>query len=266
MDNAPAPSAAPAPSPAPAEVPAVGDVLTAATGVTLDNAGLLFGVWAVCHFPAQALGFVVGLTSGLQDKEAIKTAIQNHDFGMVIPLAVVGLVGMVLGLLGYASTILLAAKAFRGQAASLGDLLVEGAGRMLAVVAASLLVGLCVGFGTLALILPGLYLVVRLSLVVCATCVDGRGPVDAFGRGWRLTGGRFWDVLVFVLALFGVGLVAAIGLMAAGFMLGIAGSFAGAAGSALAGLVVNLAQFMVSAWGSVCMTKFYMELSARTPD
>ncbi len=270
MDNAPAPSPAPAPAPAAAapsaEVPGVGDVLTAATAVTLDNAGLLFGLWAVCHLPTQVLGFVVGVSTGLQDKEALKNAISSGDYGVLASLAAVGLVGLVLGLLGYASTIILAAKSFRGQAAALSDLLLEGAGRMLAVVAVSLLVGIGIGFGTLLFILPGIYLVVRWSLAVCGTCVDGLGPIQSMKRGWALTGGRFWDVLVFMLALFAVGMAAAVALMAAGFVLGLAGAAAGAAGRALAGLIVNLCQFMVSAWGSMCLTKFYLELSARTPE
>jgi len=263
MDNAP--SAPASPPPAAADVPGVGETLSAGTRVALDNAGVLVGLWAACQFPAQALGFVVTLSAGLSSKESIRAAIEARDVGALAALGAVGIVGLVLGLLGYAATILLAARAYRGQPVALGDLLMEGAGRMFAVVAASLVVGLCVGAGTLLLIVPGVYLGVRLSLAVCGTCVDGLGPIEAVGRGWRLTGGRFWDVVVFMLALFGLGLVAAVGLLFAGFVLRLVGAAAGAAGAALAGLVVNLFQFFVSAWGTACMTKFYMELSARAP-
>lgn len=265
MDNAPAPSPAPAPSAPPAALPGVGALMTAGTSVTLDNAGVLIGVWAVCHAPPQVLGFVVRMTTGLGDKDAIKNAFANHDFGGLAGLGAVGLVGMVLGVLAYASTILLATRAFQGKPVALGDLLLDGVGRMWSLFAASALVGLAIGFGTLALILPGLYLLFRLCLAACATCAEELAPLDAVSRSWALTAGRFWDIAVFVGALFVVGLVAGVALLAAGIVLRIAGAAAGAAGSALAGLVVNLFQFVVSAWGTACLTKFYLELADRSP-
>ncbi len=267
MENTPA-SPAPVPSPAPAvsaELPGVGEILTAGTNVTLDNAGLLFGIWAACHLPAQVLGFVVGMTTGTADKEAISNALASHDFGSLAALAAVGVLGMALGLLGYATTILLAARAYRGQALALGDLLADGVGRMISVVFASLLVGICIGFGTLLLILPGLYLLFRLSMTVCATCAEGLDPLTAFKRSWSLTEGRMWDLSKFLGALFFIGLVTGVGILAANVALRIVGAAAGAAGGAAAGVVGNLLQFIVSAWGTACMTKFYLELADRSP-
>lgn len=260
------PAAAPVPpAAAPAELPGVGEVLSAGTTVTLDNAGVIFGIWAACHLPAQVLGFVVGMTTGLADKEAIRNALAAHDMGALAALAAVGLLGMALGMLGYATTILLAARVFRGQAVALGDLLVDGVGRMISVVFASLLVGLCIGFGTLLLIIPGLYLLFRLSMTVCATCAEGLDPLTAFRRSWSLTDGRFWDIATVLGALFAVGLLAGVALLAAGVVLRIVASVAGGAGAAVAALVINLFQFVVSAWGTACMTKFYLELADRAP-
>jgi hypothetical protein len=264
-ETSPAAASVPPAAAVPAELPGVGEVLSAGTTVTLDNAGVIIGIWAACHLPAQVLGFVVGMTTGLADKEAIKNAITNHDIGAIAALAAVGLLGLVLGMLGYATTILLAARAFRGQAIALGDLLVDGVGRMISVVFASLLVGVCIGFGTLLLIIPGLYLLFRLSMTVCATCAEGLDPLTAFRRSWSLTGGRFWDIASVLGALFVVGIGAAVALLAAGVVLRIVGSVAGAAGAGLAALVINLFQFVVSAWGTACMTKFYLELADRSP-
>ncbi len=257
------------PAPSPAAVPAalspVGDLLSSGANVTLENAGALLGVWAACHLPAQALGFVVGMTTGLVDKASLQTSLETHDFGRLAALAAVGLFGMALGMLGYATSILLAARALRGQAVVLGDLLVEGVGRTISVMFASLVVGVCVGLGAMALILPGLYLLLRLFLTVTATCVDGLGPLSAFGRSWALTRGRLRGSAAFLGALFVIGLLTGAALIAASLVLRMIGGVAGPAGGALAGLVVNLFQFMVSAWGAACMTKFYLELADLPP-
>lgn len=263
MDNAPAPS--PAVPSATAALPGVGELMTAGTGLTLDNAGLLFGIWACTNAPVQVLGLIVRTAGGLADKDSIKNALMNQEYGVIAGLAAVGLVGMVAGMLAYSATILLAARAFRGRAVSLGGLLADGLGRLPSLLVASLIAGVAIGLGTLALILPGLYLLVRLCLGACATCAEELGPVEAVSRSWALTADRFMDTVVFVFALFVVGLVAAVALMAAGFVLKIAGALAGAAGAAVAGLVVNLLQFIVSAWGTACMTRYYLELADRTP-
>ncbi|MBI3566358.1 MAG: hypothetical protein HY079_14275 [Elusimicrobia bacterium] len=265
MDNAPAPSPAPSPAAAPAALPGVGEVLSAGTGVTLDNAGLLFGLWACTDMPAQVLGLVVRTMTGLGDKDGLKNALANQDYGALGGLAAVGMVGLLTGMLAYAATILLAARAFRGRPVALGELLADGLGRLPALLGASLVTGLAVGLGTLALFLPGLYLLVRLCLAACASCAEERGALDSVGRSWALTSGRLMDVVVFVFALFIVGLVAAVALMAGGFVLRLIGAVAGTAGTALAGLVVNLLQFLVSAWGTACMTRFFLELADRTP-
>lgn len=57
-----------------------------------------------------------------------------------------------------------------------------------------------VAIGLLALILPGIYVLVRLILVIQAAVVDGsRGP-DALRRSWDLVGGTWWRVAGVALA------------------------------------------------------------------
>jgi hypothetical protein len=258
MSDSPAP-AAPAPSPAPAEAPSVSDALSAGTTTTLDNAGLVLGLWAACALPPQVLGMVVGAGAGLRDREALKAALEAGDWHTL------GVVGLVFGVIGHAAAILLASRALRKQALALTDLLVDAITMSVTVGVASVLAGLAMGLGFVALILPGLYLFVRLAFGVCATIVDGRGALAGLSSSWELTRGRFFDALTFLGAMMGLALVAAIALMAAGAVLKIAGSFAGTAGSIASGLVVNAAQFLLSAWGSACMTRYYLDLSTRGP-
>ncbi|RKQ88788.1 hypothetical protein [Brockia lithotrophica] len=85
---------------------------------------------------------------------------------------------------------------------------------------AYLVVSFVVGFGFLFLILPGIYLGVRLSLYPFAIA-DGYGPFDApFTVSWEATQKRFWTVFGFYAALIGIGLLVfgAIGMV---FFLGV---------------------------------------------
>lgn len=248
-----------------ADLPGVGDIMSAGTAVTLDNAGLVLGVWAVCGLPPQLLAFVVGLTTGIVDGPSVKAAVDAGNWDALAMVGAVATVGLALGLLGHASILVLASRALRGQSSDLRGLLAQALGRVLAVVGASVLTGMAVGFGFVFLFLPGLYLMVRLSLAVCATVVEEAGPLDGLRRGWELTSGRFGETLVFLAALICAAFAGMIAVIAAGLLLRFLGSAAGAPGKGMAGLAVNALQFMISAWAASCLTKFFLELAARRP-
>lgn len=245
--------------------PGAGRILSAGTDAALGSAGVLFGVWAVCSLPPQVLGLALGAATGAQDREVLKQAVVSLDWSVLGPLAAVGIVGMVLSLLGYTATILVTARAHQGRPVGIGEALADAAGRMFSAAGASLAAGLAVLTASVALILPGLYLVVRLSPAVCATVVEEVGPLASVSRGWALTRGHFWDVLICLVAFVALGLVGVAVLVAAGLLLRAAASAAGPAGTALSGLVLNAGQFFVSAWITACMTKLFLELASRRP-
>ncbi|MFI5345830.1 MAG: hypothetical protein ACHQ51_05605 [Elusimicrobiota bacterium] len=261
MEQAPA---SPAPS---AAMPGLGGIFSAATNATLDNAGVLLGLWALCSLPSQLLGFVVGLITGLTDQNAVKDAISGQNWPALGMLAIVALVAMALGLIGYAATILLAARALRGESSSVTDLFVEALGRMGSVLLASAMIGAALGFGFILFVIPGIYLFVRLSLAVCATLVEDLSAREGLSRSWELVGGSFGETVVFMAALIAAALVGMIPAVIVNVVLraGSAAAGAGAAGALLSGLVFNALQFMVTAWAAGCMTKYFLELAARKP-
>lgn len=68
--------------------------------------------------------------------------------------------------------------------------------------AASVLSGLAIGIGSLLLIVPGLYLIGRLSpLGAVIVAEEQRNPITALSRTWDLTKGRGWAVLGLVLVV-----------------------------------------------------------------
>jgi hypothetical protein len=56
--------------------------------------------------------------------------------------------------------------------------------------------------GSLCLILPGIYLSIRLSFVVYAVVIENRSATDALARSWMLTKGYWWQIFLTLSALF----------------------------------------------------------------
>jgi hypothetical protein len=94
-----------------------------------------------------------------------------------------------------------------------GDLFSAAAPFILSLIGFGILFGIGVTIGFLLLIIPGLILITFWSVGAPAIVVEGIGPVDAFGRSWRLVRGDAWAVfgtlLVVLLIVIGIGIVLA---------------------------------------------------------
>jgi hypothetical protein len=83
----------------------------------------------------------------------------------------------------------------------------------------SLLSGMLIGIGFVLLVVPGLYLMGRLSPVTALLVAERRrNPIDAIGRCFALTKGRGWAILGLILI---VGIAASIVAAVAAALLGI---------------------------------------------
>jgi hypothetical protein len=56
--------------------------------------------------------------------------------------------------------------------------------------------------GFILLVVPGIYLSIRLSFVYYAVMIENRSTFDAFNRSWRLTQGHWWKIFWAFLVLF----------------------------------------------------------------
>lgn len=84
----------------------------------------------------------------------------------------------------------------------------------------SIVVGFLIVVGFILLILPGIFLLVRLQFAAIMVADKGAGPIEATKKSWNLTRGHFWKLLgfdiVFVLLnilgalLLGIGLAVTI--------------------------------------------------------
>lgn len=117
-------------------------------------------------------------------------------------------------------------KAARGERPHVDDLFVPFRQNYLAAVFAPFLTSVLSLFGLLLLIVPGIYVAVRLAFVPFLVVDEGLGPTAALAESWRRTEGRFWALLGgALLGLFAVwvGLILAlIGIIPAALWVGVA--------------------------------------------
>jgi hypothetical protein len=97
---------------------------------------------------------------------------------------------------------------------TVGDLFSSAAPAILPLIAFGILFGIGVAIGLVLVIVPGLILLTFWSVGAPAIVVENAGPVQAFGRSWRLVRGDAWSV-------FGVLVVVLLIVIAIGVVLGI---------------------------------------------
>jgi hypothetical protein len=71
--------------------------------------------------------------------------------------------------------------------------------RLGSVLLVSVLVGLATVGGLILLVIPGIYIGVRLAVSVEALVVEGRRGTEAMGRSWGLVGGHWWHAFATLL-------------------------------------------------------------------
>lgn len=95
---------------------------------------------------------------------------------------------------------------------TLGDVLAHGFKCLLPILASMILYMICLVFGTILLIIPGIFLSLSLYLFMPAIVLDGLNPVQALKRSHNLVWGNWWRTLtvitvpVFVIIIMYMGL------------------------------------------------------------
>lgn len=127
---------------------------------------LLVAIYLVCVLPSQWLGRGV--------------------MGTVLMMG--------LGSLLHALFLVFCRQKYAGESLQGGAALGLALSRFIPFVLAGWLIALCVGVGTLAFLLPGLFLGVRLALALPVVLFEHLSPDRAMKRSFELTQGRFWLV------------------------------------------------------------------------
>lgn len=210
----------------------VGDVVSETFSVYGQNLAALLG-------SAIAVFVVVGLVAGL---------LQTGGVILGLLAAIVRLAGHAL----YTGFVVRLVQDVRDgrRDQTVGDLFSAASSAILALILFGILFGIGVGIGFVLLIVPGLILLTFWSLGVPAIVVEGAGPIEAFGRSWRLVRGNAWSV-------FGVLLVVFLIVVAIGIVLGILATPLGGGATVVASI---LSAAITAPIFSIAVSIVYFEL------
>jgi hypothetical protein len=170
----------------------VGEILGTAWRLYQRHWRRLLPIAAVVVVPFTLLQYLFG--DWLRRQGEVTSAQQVSTSQWAVGAA--GLVTALGGLLMYlvmtgAITRAVAAEA-AGQDPSLEQSYRFGFHRLGPVLLVSVLVGLAVVGGLILLIIPGIWIGIRLATSTQALVVEGRRPTEAMGRSWNLVGGHWW--------------------------------------------------------------------------
>jgi hypothetical protein len=172
----------------------VGEVISETFSIYAQHAGPLLG-------SAIVVFVVIGLLSGL---------LENAGGWVLVLLAgIVRLAGYAL----YTGFVVRLVEDVRDgrRDQTAGDLFSAAAPAIASLIAFGILYSIGVGIGLILVIVPGLILLTLWSVGAPAIVVERIGPIDAFGRSWRLVRGDAWSVfatlLVVLLIVIAIGVV-----------------------------------------------------------
>jgi hypothetical protein len=237
----------------------LGEILSSAFEIYRTNAGRLLLLVAIVVVPLSLLNALVTdvafdpaqveVTDGVVVGEAV-----DRNWGAVLLL---GAITALIGVLIYA--VLQAAMIRAGAQATIGDPVdVEasyryGFRRLGSVLLVGLLVAVIVGIGFILLIIPGIILLVFLSVAIPALVVEDRRGTEALGRSWDLVRGDFWHTLGVIVVVY---LIVAI-------VSGIIGAIGGDAW-ALRWIFTAIAQIVTTPFAALASVLLYLDLRARS--
>lgn len=203
------------------------------------------------------------------------TALYADNWPLLLAVSVAGFVG---------SLSLLALLTDRGHP-TVGEALSKGiraipsyiAAQILSALAAGLVIGLPLGLlaalgqpalaavVALALVVLGIYLLIKFSLIAPVIAIDEvRNPFTAIARSWRLTKGNSLRILVFMFLLFVV--VVIIGALVQGILTLILSAIGGEVARIGTGMVSALVNTVMSVILFVVLAAIHRQLGGATPE
>lgn len=152
------------------------------------------------------------------------------------------------------------AELYLGRDLSLGRAYRDAAGKYLAVLGAVVMAFVFESVGYIFLIIPGIFLYIRLVLAPVTVILEATGPFNAIERSWRLTKGNWWRIFwLLLLTSITVFIVNAIVTVIAS----IAAHFAGPAGWIVAGLGTSGGLIIVAPFTTIVLVLVYFDLRIR---
>lgn len=137
---------------------------------------------------------------------------------------------------------------------AVGDLFSAATPAIVPLIVFGVLFGIAVAIGLILIIIPGLILLTFWCVGAPAIVVEHAGPIDAFGRSWRLVRGDAWGV-------FGVLVVVFLILIVVGVVLGAIGAAIGTSGVIVAAIISSVFTAPISA---IAISVMFFDLGGGT--
>jgi hypothetical protein len=171
----------------------IGEILRTAFQLYQRHWRTLLAIAAVVVVPLTLLQYLFGnlvRTQGETTRNGVVVETATWSVGIAALLAALGGLLMYLVLTGAITRAVAAEVA--GEDPSVEQSYRFGFHRLGSVLLVSVLVGLAIIGGLILLVIPGIYIGVRLAVSIEALVVEGRRGTQAMGRSWGLVGGHWW--------------------------------------------------------------------------
>ena len=199
----------------------LGELLGIGLQMFQENIGILLGGTAILGILPllpfiPAVGIVLFMAGGSMDKN-----LENIDPAKIVPMVgavgVASLISLVIYIAAKVGFTAACLKITRGERPSFSEF-TTNTGYFLNFFGVSLLLGLAVLVGTIFLIVPGIFLAVKLIFAPFLVIDKNMGPMEALQESWALTGGIFWKIflagLAYIIINAVVGAIPIIGIVA----------------------------------------------------
>lgn len=240
----------------------VGEMLDAGFRLFRHRFGTLVACVLVPIVPLTILGTIITAST---DEGAFDVNAPANESGTAIAGAIVGaLVQSVGAALAVAACFKVISAAYLGERSSAGDSLRYALGRFLPLIATYIIVVLITIPGFILLLLPGIWLTIKLCMAFPAVVFERAGPFRAVGRSWRLTRGNWWRVFGALFVVFLIALVINFALTAVlGGTAASSDSISEIAFAVLATLITLLTYVLTYPLWAAVMTVIYYDLRVR---
>lgn len=168
----------------------IGEILDRSFSLYRQRFTLFTGIVVLVTIPSLLTGLLESTTTGVAPASAWRIA-----------WSLLNLIVSIFTLLAaQAATVFAISETYLGRETTITACLVRMRGELGAIFGVMMLSGLAIGAGLIALVLPGIWLISRLSVVVPATLIEQRGAREALSRSFDLTKGFAWRAfLIFFL-------------------------------------------------------------------
>ncbi|MBN2535268.1 MAG: hypothetical protein JXB88_20480 [Spirochaetales bacterium] len=169
-----------------------GETLDRAFNMYIDNFITLFLICMVIRIP-----FI--FFTGNMTNQAIDAQFSENYVPLIVSSMLMVIVSFVLSAIETGLIVNFIAHKYLGKEINTGDFFNKIKSSLLPLIGLSLLVGLCVILGTIALVIPGIIISFGLILSTQVLVIEKKGIIESMKRSWALTKGKKFKIFLMLL-------------------------------------------------------------------